>query len=52
MSDDRGSVSSFPLKEVRRRPNKRRKAPKGKLEAVVTYLEMTRRPNTGRLPPS
>ena len=45
MSDDGGSVSSFPLKEVRRRPNRRRKAPKGKLEVVVTYLEMTRRPN-------
>ncbi len=45
MSDNGGSVSSFPLKEVRRRPNKRRKAPKGKLEVVVTYLEMTRRPN-------
>ena len=36
MSDDGGSISSFPLKEVRRRPNKRRKAPKGKLEVVVT----------------
>jgi len=50
MSDDGGSIRSFPLKEVRKRPHPRRKTPKGKLEVVVTYLEMTRRPNRPAAP--
>lgn len=45
MPDDGGSIRSFPLKEVRNRPSARPKTPKGKLEVVVTYLEMGHRPN-------
>lgn len=45
MTDDGSSIRSFPLKEVRKRPGRRRKAPKGKLEVVITYLEMTHRPH-------
>lgn len=45
MADDRGSIRSFPLKGVRRVPERRGNAPKGKLEMVITYLEMTQVPN-------
>ena len=45
MPDDGSSISSFPLKEVRKRRGPRPQTPKGKLEVVVTYLEMNHRPN-------
>ena len=35
MTDDTGSIRSFPLKEVRKPPGRRRKTPKGKLEVVI-----------------
>ena len=50
MTDDGSSIRSFPLKEVRKRPIARRKPPKGKLEVVVTYLEMPHRPNRPSAP--
>ena len=44
MPDDGSSIRSFPLKEVRKRRGARPETPKGKLEVVVTYLEMNQRP--------
>lgn len=43
MTDD-NSIRSFPLKGVRKQATPKRKTPKGKLEMVITYLEMSHRP--------
>jgi GNAT superfamily N-acetyltransferase len=50
MANDDNHIRSFPLKVVRKRPAVRRKAPKGKLEMVITYLEMTGRPHRPHSP--
>jgi len=48
--DDDSHIRTFPPKDVRNRRANRRNTPKGKLEVVITYLEMTHRPRRPHSP--